>query len=156
MPIPSILISSSQSGHAAYFMVEYQFSIYIIEVFAKKSNFKMLPHTEYSFLNLGYYPILAIFLKSNSHVYSATDVSQWMENDNLWLPLQDWDHPTHLPHPPDTPTSHTHLPHLPATPIDTPTCYTLQPHPLVLWLMCVVDGCVRWACQVGVSGRCVR
>ena len=66
MPITSILISSSQSGHAAYFMVEYQFSIYIIEVFAKKINFKMLPHTEYSFFNLGYYQILAIFLKSNS------------------------------------------------------------------------------------------
>ena len=82
-------------------MIEYQFSIYIIEVFAKKINFKILSHTEYSFLNLGYYPILAIFLKSNSHAKSATDVSQWMENDNLWLPLQDWDHPTHLPHPSD-------------------------------------------------------
>ena len=67
MPITSILISSSQSGHPAYFMVEYQISIYIIGVFAKKINFKMLPHTEYSFLNLGYYPILAIFLKSYSH-----------------------------------------------------------------------------------------
>ena len=49
MPIPSILISLSRSGRAAYFMIEYQFSIYIIEVFAKKINFKMLPHTEYSF-----------------------------------------------------------------------------------------------------------
>ncbi len=48
-------------------MIEYQFSIYIIEVFAKKNNFAILLHTEYSFLNLGYYPILAIFLKSNSH-----------------------------------------------------------------------------------------
>ena len=48
-------------------MIEYQFSIYIIEVFAKKINFAILLHTEYSFLNLGYYPILAIFLKSNSH-----------------------------------------------------------------------------------------
>ena len=67
MPIASILISLSQSGRAAYFMIEYQFSIYIIEVFAKKINFKILSHTEYSFLNLGYYPILAIFLKSNSH-----------------------------------------------------------------------------------------
>ena len=66
-PRTQILISLSQSGHAAYFMVEYQFSIYIIEVFAKKINFKILSHTEYSFLNLGYYPILAIFLKSNSH-----------------------------------------------------------------------------------------
>ena len=75
-----------------------------------------------------------------------------MENDDLWLPLQDWDHPTHLPHPSDTPTSHTHLPHLPATPIYTPTCYTLQPLPLVLWLMCVMDVCARWACQVRVSG----
>ena len=43
------LISLSQSGHAAYFMIEYQFSIYIIEVFAKKINFKLLLHTEYSF-----------------------------------------------------------------------------------------------------------
>ena len=67
MPIPLILISSSQSGHAAYFMVEYQFSIYIIEVFAKKNNFKLLLHTEYSFWNLGHYPILAIFLKNNSY-----------------------------------------------------------------------------------------
>ena len=54
---------------------------------------------------------------------------------------------THQPHPPVTPTS---------TPTATPTCYTLQALPLVLWLMCLVDGCVRWACQVGVSGRCVR
>ena len=66
MPIPSILISSSQSGHPAYFMVEYQFSIYIIDFFPKKINFKMLPHTEYRFLSLGYYAILAIFLKMNS------------------------------------------------------------------------------------------
>ena len=61
-PTTQNLISLSQSGHAAYFMVEYQFSIYIIEDFAKKINFKMLAHTEYSFLNLGYYPILTIFL----------------------------------------------------------------------------------------------
>ena len=61
MPIASILISLSQSGRAAYFMIEYQF------FFAKKINFKILSHTEYSFLNLGYYPILAIFFKSNSH-----------------------------------------------------------------------------------------
>ena len=60
-------------------MVEYQFSIYIIEVFAKKINFKMLPHTEYSFLNLGYYPILAIFLKSNSHAFNQPQMfaSEW-------------------------------------------------------------------------------
>ena len=56
---------------------------------------------------------------------------------------------THRTHPPATPTCHTHPP---AIPIDTPTCYTLQPLPLVLWLMCVVDVCVRWACQVDVSG----
>ena len=48
-PRTQILISLSQSGHAAYFMVEYQFSIYIIEVFAKKINFKSLPHTESTF-----------------------------------------------------------------------------------------------------------
>ena len=54
MPIASILISLSQSGRAAYFMIEYQFSIYIIEVFAKKINFKILSHTEYSFWKLGY------------------------------------------------------------------------------------------------------
>ena len=53
MPIPSILISLSLSGCAAYFMVEYQFSIYIIEDFAKKTNFKMLAHTEYSFFKFG-------------------------------------------------------------------------------------------------------
>ena len=63
MLIPSILISFSQSAHAAYFMIEYQFSVYIIEVFAKKINFKALAHTQYRFCNLGYYPILAIFLK---------------------------------------------------------------------------------------------
>ena len=74
-----------------------------------------------------------------------------MQNDILLFPLQDWDHPTLLPQPATTPTSHAHWPHPPAIPIDTLTCYTLQPLPLVLWLMCVVDGCVRWACQVGVS-----
>ena len=47
-------------------MIEYRFSIYIIDVFAKKINFKMLAHTEYRFLSLGYYPILAIFLEINS------------------------------------------------------------------------------------------
>ena len=65
MPIPSILISSSQSGHAAYFMVEYQFSIYIIEVFAKKINFKMLPHTEYSFSKFGALADFGRILKNN-------------------------------------------------------------------------------------------
>ena len=48
-----------------------------------------------------------------------------------------------------TPTYHTHMPHPP----DTPT--TLQPFPLVLWLMYVVDvtgWCVRWVGLVGVVG----
>ena len=60
------LFSFSKSAHAAYFMIEYRFSIYIIDVFAKKINFEMLAHTEYRFLSLGYYPILAIFLKITS------------------------------------------------------------------------------------------
>ena len=63
MPRTQNLFSFSKSAHAAYFMIEYRFSIYIIDVFAKKINFKMLAHTEYRFLSLGYYPILAIFLK---------------------------------------------------------------------------------------------
>ena len=67
MPIASILISLSQSGSAAYFMIEYQFSIYIIDVFAKKINFKSLAHTESTFGSWGYDPSLAIFLAGNSH-----------------------------------------------------------------------------------------
>ena len=63
MPRTQNLFSFSKSAHAAYFMIEYQFSVYIIEVFAKKINFKALAHTQYRFCNLGYYPILAIFLK---------------------------------------------------------------------------------------------
>ena len=59
-----------------------------------------------------------------------------------------------LPRPPSTLTCHAHLPHPPATPTTTPNCYTLQPLPLVLWLMCVVGGCGWWVWQVGVVGGC--
>ena len=54
------LISLLKGGHSAYFTIEYQFSIYIIEVFAKKLHIKMLPHTEYSFSKLGHQLILAV------------------------------------------------------------------------------------------------
>ena len=124
MPIPSILISLSQSGCAAYFMVEYQFSIYIIEDFAKKTNFKMLAHTEYSFLNLGYYPILTIFLVTL--VTPMLNQPQRQMFPSEWKMIIYGSHcrtetttpicHTHRPHPLATPTGHTHQPHLPATP----------------------------------------
>ena len=59
------LISLLKGGHSAYFTIEYQFSIYIIEVFAKKLHFKMLPHTEYSFSKFGSLADFGHILKSN-------------------------------------------------------------------------------------------
>ena len=44
----------------------------------------------------------------------------------------------------------TYLTHPPAT----PTCYSYSHFHVSMLLMYVMDGCIRWACQVGVWGGC--
>ena len=128
-------------------MDEYQFSIYIIEVFAKKINFKCLPHTESTLGSWGYYPFLAIFLAGNSHAKSATDVPQWMENYILWPPLHLLDRNLHtnLPRPPATPTCYAHQPH----PSATPTYHTCH---LATLISPMTNVCFLWVWQVGMAG----
>ena len=64
------------------------------------------------------------------------------------------------PHPPATPTGHTHQPHPPAPPTSHTHRHTYLLHPPATSISPMthvwVDGCVRWASQVGVSGGRVR
>ena len=61
---------------------------------------------------------------------------------------------TQRPHPLATPTGHTHQPH-PSTDLPaTPSSHFHYSYDSCVWWMGVSGRCVKWVCQVGVSGGC--